>query len=78
MNYIRMIGAEDEIRTRDPRLAKAMLYPCATSAFWSRQMDSNHRRLSQRIYSPPPLATRASLDIIQLLELAEGLEPPTC
>ena len=26
-------------------------------------MDSNHRRLSQRIYSPPPLATRASLDI---------------
>ena len=28
---------------------------------WWREMDSNHRRLSQRIYSPPPLATRASL-----------------
>ena len=27
LNYIRMIGAEDEIRTRDPRLGKAMLYP---------------------------------------------------
>ena len=27
LNYIRMFGAEDEIRTRDPRLGKAMLYP---------------------------------------------------
>ena len=27
------IGAEDEIRTRDPRLGKAMLYPWATSAY---------------------------------------------
>ena len=28
LNYIRIkIGAEDEIRTRDPRLGKAMLYP---------------------------------------------------
>ena len=27
LNYIRKIGAEDEIRTRDPRLGKAMLYP---------------------------------------------------
>ena len=27
LNYIRTIGAEDEIRTRDPRLGKAMLYP---------------------------------------------------
>ena len=26
LNYIRIIGAEDEIRTRDPRLGKAMLY----------------------------------------------------
>lgn len=26
LNYIREIGAEDEIRTRDPRLGKAMLY----------------------------------------------------
>ena len=27
LNYIRTFGAEDEIRTRDPRLGKAMLYP---------------------------------------------------
>ncbi len=27
LNYTRMIGAEDGIRTRDPRLGKAMLYP---------------------------------------------------
>ena len=28
LNYIRKkVGAEDEIRTRDPRLGKAMLYP---------------------------------------------------
>ena len=27
LNYIRVFGAEDEIRTRDPRLGKAMLYP---------------------------------------------------
>ena len=27
LNYIRINGAEDEIRTRDPRLGKAMLYP---------------------------------------------------
>ena len=35
LNYIRafyLIGAEDEIRTRDPRLGKAMYYPCTTSA----------------------------------------------
>ena len=32
---------------------------------WSEEMDSNHRRLSQRIYSPPPLATRESSDIIR-------------
>ena len=28
-------GAEDEIRTRDPRLGKAMLYPWATSAHFT-------------------------------------------
>ena len=33
MKLIRFfVGAEDEIRTRDPRLGKAMLYPWATSA----------------------------------------------
>ena len=50
---------------------------------WWRRVDSNHCRRSQRIYSPPPLATRALLHMLplwgfELLELAEGLEPPTC
>ena len=27
LNYTRQFGAEDGIRTRDPRLGKAMLYP---------------------------------------------------
>ena len=30
---------------------------------WWRRVDSNHCRRSQRIYSPPPLATRASLEV---------------
>ena len=31
-SIVTLIGAEDEIRTRDPRLGKAMLYHWATSA----------------------------------------------
>nr|CAI0337235.1 hypothetical protein SHINE37_41089 [Rhizobiaceae bacterium] len=30
---------------------------------WWRELDLNQRRLSQRIYSPSPLTTRASLHI---------------
>ena len=33
-------------------------------ATWWRVVDSNHRRRSQRIYSPPPLATRETLQIV--------------
>ena len=33
----------------------------ASSANWWRELDSNQRRLSQQIYSLPPLATRESL-----------------
>ena len=33
-------------------------------AIWWRVVDSNHRRRSQRIYSPPPLATRETLQIV--------------
>ena len=29
---------------------------------WSREMDSNHRMQCKRIYSPPPLAARESLE----------------
>ena len=45
-------------------------------------VDSNHRRHSQQIYSLSPLATREiphmKLRSGELLELVDGLEPPTC
>ena len=43
---------------------------------WWRRVDSNHRSESQQIYSLPPLATRELLRM-NLLELVDGLEPPT-
>ncbi len=52
---------------------------------WWGEMDSNHRRQCQQIYSLSPLAARESprihknlLDGSQNLELVDGLEPPTC
>ena len=39
-------------------------------------VDSNHRSQRQQIYSLPPLATRELLRM-NLLELVDGLEPPT-
>ena len=47
------------------------------NAFWWRRVDSNHRSETQQIYSLPPLATRELLRM-NLMELADGLEPPTC
>ena len=44
--------------------------------FWWRRVDSNHRSESQQIYSLPPLATRELLRM-NLMELVDGLEPPT-
>ena len=43
---------------------------------WWRRVDSNHRSETQQIYSLPPLATRELLRM-NLLELVDGLEPPT-
>ena len=45
-----------------------------TRLLWWREMDSNHRSQRQQIYSLPPLATREPLH----MELADGIEPPTC
>ncbi len=47
---------------------------------WWEKMVSNHRRRRQRIYSPPPLATRAFSHLIfdKKMELMNGLEPLTC
>ena len=59
-------GAAEKNWTSDPTLTKGVLYHWATRAFifnpfgeWA-ELDLNQRRLSQRIYSPPPLTTRAS------------------
>ena len=38
-------------------------------------MDSNHRSLRRRIYSPFPLTTRAPTQYNMVTQ--EGLEPPT-
>ena len=58
-----------ERKTRFELATLALARRCSTPEplphIWSREMDSNHRRRSQRIYSPPPLATRESLDIIR-------------
>ena len=61
--------------------------PCASAnsaipAIWWMGMDSNHRRLSQRIYSPLPLAAREPIHVkilsIQFsMELVMGVEPTT-
>ena len=46
---------------------------------WWTGMDSNHRSLWQRIYSPLPLAAREPVHIsCKLVELVMGLEPATC
>ena len=47
-----------------------------TTEAWWRRVDSNHRSESQQIYSLPPLATRELLHM-NLMELVDGLEPPT-
>ena len=42
--------------------------------FWWEEVDSNHRRRCQQIYSLLPLATRESSH----MELVVGVEPTTC
>ena len=46
---------------------------------WWEKVDSNHRSMTQQIYSLPPLATREFSHIqLKEMELVDGLEPPTC
>ena len=47
---------------------------------WWRRVDSNHRSETQQIYSLPPLATRefSHMNENKIMELVDGLEPPTC
>ena len=50
-------GAENEVRTRDPQLGRLMLYQLSyfRRKSWWEVVDSNHRTLRERIYSPPQL-----------------------
>ena len=54
----RLYRAENEVRTRDPQLGRLMLYQLSyfriNSYLWE-VVDSNHRTLRERIYSPPQL-----------------------
>ena len=54
-----------ERKTRFELATLALARRCSTTEplphMWWREMDSNHRKLSWRIYSPFPLATRESL-----------------
>jgi hypothetical protein len=68
LNYIRKMERKTRFELATLALARRCSTPEPLPHNWSREMDSNHRRLSQRIYSPPPLATRASLDSIQFYQ----------
>ncbi len=71
--FCRILGAGNGIRTRDPQLGRLTLYQLSYSRLtpassvppigvcWWRGEDSNLRRLSQQIYSLPPLAAREPL-----------------
>jgi hypothetical protein len=80
-------GAGDGSRTRNPQLGRLILYQLSYSRLSPNTNFQTPQRpvggesrirtyvgVSQRIYSPSPLATRASLQ----MELAMGLEPATC
>ena len=60
--------------TRDLSLTKGVLYRWATRALlkWA-GLDLNQRRQSQRIYSPPPLTTRAPTPTIWTYQLMDTL-----
>ena len=48
---------------------------CGPIKIWWRGLDSNQRRHSQRIYSPPPLATRAPLQSLAARRTAKTKQP---
>ena len=51
-------------------------YTKPIQAAWWEEVDSNHRRRCQQIYSLLPLATREPAHM--KLELVTGIEPATC
>ena len=66
-------------KTKVPQRAKLRV----EALDWWELVDSNHRSMTQQIYSLSPLATRESSHIfnccsIKKMELVDGFEPPTC
>ena len=72
LNHLRRFSSQYLIKAKEHTIK-------VCSFTWWEMVDSNHRRLSQQIYSLSPLATR-EISHIKLLhvELVDGLEPPTC
>ena len=59
----------------EARPAPHIFRPCGPIKIWWRGLDSNQRRHSQRIYSPPPLATRAPLQSLAARRTAKTKQP---
>ena len=84
-----LFRAENEVRTRDPQLGRRMLYQLSyfrlkknllatvhSQIFWWEVVDSNHRTLRERIYSPPQLPLCEPPSVFPF-EPIEGFEPTT-
>ena len=75
-----VLRAENEVRTRDPQLGRLMLYQLSYFRLivWWEVVDSNHRTLRERIYSPPqlPLCEPPNSSLFPF-EPIEGFEPTT-
>ena len=62
----RWSGRRDSNSRPSPWQGDALPLSHFRKIYWWRRVDSNHCRRSQRIYSPPPLATRALLHMLPL------------
>ena len=73
-----VLRAENEVRTRDPQLGRLMLYQLSYFRLivWWEVVDSNHRTLRERIYSPPQLPLCEPPSVFPF-EPIEGFEPTT-
>ena len=60
----RWSGRRDSNSRPSPWQGDALPLSHFRKIYWWRRVDSNHCRRSQRIYSPPPLATRALLHML--------------
>ena len=91
LSYTGVVGAEDEVRTRDPQLGRLMLYRLSYFRFSKQKPDHQVYRafsgrrwirttegINQQIYSLPHLATLVfSQNSLRTFEPMEGIEPTT-